>query len=49
MNLQQQGSLRLQMKFKKALLKTVCVMVYAEFDNIIEITKNRQVLLDFPN
>ncbi|KAG8226749.1 hypothetical protein J437_LFUL004400 [Ladona fulva] len=41
-NLVRQGSLRLD-----ALLETLTCVIYAEFDNIIEIDRNRNVLVDF--
>lgn len=49
MNLQHQGNLRLEIKFSTALEHTISVFVYAEFENIIEITKSRNVLCDFAN
>lgn len=47
LNLIQQGNLRIEIKFAKALPKTISVLVYAEFQNMIEITKSRNVLCDF--
>lgn len=49
MNLQHQGNLRIEIKFSKALEKTISVLIYAEFENVIEITKSRHVLCDFAN
>ena len=49
LNLQHQGNLRVEIKFSKALQSTISVFIYAEFENIIEITKSRHVLCDFPN
>lgn len=49
LNLQHQGNLRLEIKFSKALEKTISVLIYAEFENVIEITKSRHVLCDFAN
>ncbi|XP_035206168.1 uncharacterized protein F54H12.2-like [Stegodyphus dumicola] len=48
-NLQHQGNLRVEIKFAKALSVTLSVLVYAEFQNVIEITKSRHVLCDFAN
>ena len=48
-NLQHQGNLRIELKFDAALKETISVLVYAEFQNVIEISKNRQVLCDFAN
>ena len=49
LNLQQQGNVRVEIKFSRALEKTISVLIYAEFENVIEITKSRQVLCDFAN
>ena len=49
LNLQQQGNLRIEIKFDSALTQTISVLVYAEFENIIEISKSRHVICDFPN
>ena len=42
------GNLRLEIKFSTALAASVNVVVYAEFDNLVEIEKNRNVIFDFP-
>jgi len=39
-------SLRLTLKFRQALETTVTVMPYAEFENVIEIDRNRNVVFD---
>ena len=49
LNLQQQGNIRIEIKFAEAIKKIISVFVYAEFENIIEISKTRHVLCDFPN
>lgn len=49
LNLQYQGNLRIEIKFSKELATTTTVFIYAEFENIIEITKSRHILCDFPN
>ena len=41
------GSVRLQLKFSQDLQQPITLIVYAEYQNIIEITKNRNVLYDF--
>ena len=41
------GNLRLEMNFNTALSHTVNVIVYAEFDNIIEITERRNLQFDY--
>lgn len=46
-NLVKHGSLRLEVRFEKALSETVNCIVYSEFDNVIEIDSSRQVIVDF--
>ncbi|XP_050457548.1 uncharacterized protein F54H12.2-like [Cataglyphis hispanica] len=46
-NLVKHGSLRLEVRFEKALTETVNCIIYAEFDNVIEIDSSRQVIVDF--
>jgi len=46
-NLMRQRSVRLVLKLGQALTTTVTVVVYAEFENVIEIDKNRNVIYDF--
>lgn len=41
------GSLRMDLHFKKALASTVNVVVYAEYDNVIQIDRARNIILDF--
>src|SRR5664279_270983 len=48
-NLAKQGSVRIDMKFATALPNTVTVIAYAEFENVIEIDRNRNVVFDFSN
>jgi hypothetical protein len=42
-----QGNLRVEIHFVEALTATINVIMYAEFDNVIEIDRNKQVLLDY--
>ena len=42
-----QGNLRVKIHFAEALTTTINVIMYAEFDNVIEIDRNRQVLFDY--
>ena len=42
-----QGNLRLEIHFAEPLPATINVVLYAEFDNVIEIDRNRQVLFDY--
>ena len=46
-NLQKHGDLRLEINFRQALVQTINVIVYAEFENIIEIDKSRNVIFDY--
>jgi len=46
-NLSKQGSVRLVLKFAEALEQPVTVIAYAEFENVIEIDRNRNVIYDF--
>ncbi len=48
-NLTRQGSVRVDMKFAESLSNTVTVVAYAEFENIIEIDRSRNVIFDFNN
>lgn len=46
-NLTRSGGVRIGMKFSKALDKTITVVAFAEFENIIEIDRNRNVVFDY--
>ena len=46
-NVVKNGNLRLDLNFGTALPHTVDVIVYAEFQNIIEVDKNRNIIFDF--
>jgi hypothetical protein len=46
-NLARDGSVRVNLKFANALPNTVNVIVYAEFENVIEIDRNKNVLFDY--
>ena len=46
-NLMRQGSVRLVLKFDEAAAVTITVVVYAEFENVIEIDRNRNIIYDF--
>jgi len=48
-NLTSHGTVRIDMKFRTALPHTVTVVAYAEFEKIIEIDRNRNVVFDFNN
>ena len=46
-NLAKQGTVRVELTFGAALPNTVSVVAYAEFENVIEIDRNRNVIYDF--
>ncbi|XP_018359042.1 PREDICTED: uncharacterized protein F54H12.2-like [Trachymyrmex cornetzi] len=46
-NLVEHGSLRLEVRFEKALSVIIKCIVYAEFDNVLEIDSSRQVIVDY--
>jgi len=48
-NLTREGSLRVDMKFGAALGATINVIVYGEFENVIEIDNHRNILFDYSN
>ncbi|GIY22057.1 uncharacterized protein F54H12.2 [Caerostris extrusa] len=49
LNLIKQSNLRLEIKFSQSLSQTMRVIIFAEFDNVIEIYKTGNVLVDFGN
>jgi hypothetical protein len=48
-NLAREGSIRVELKFSQRLNVTVNVIAYAEFESIIEINREKQVLIDYAN
>ena len=46
-NLLKQGNIRLDMKFAQALPNTINVKAFAEFENILEIDRSRNVIFDY--
>lgn len=46
-NIIKSGTLRFEVRFAEPLQSTVTAIVYAEFDNLIEINQSRHVSLDF--
>ena len=46
-NLVKHGSVRLALRFAEATPHTVSVIAYAEFDNLLEIDRHRNLLVDF--
>lgn len=49
LNLVRHSNLRLEIKFSVPLPQTISLLVYAEFENLIEINKARNILYDFGN
>ena len=47
--LTKQGNLRIELHFGQALANTVNLIIYAEFQNVIEIDASRKVLYDYTN
>jgi hypothetical protein len=45
--LSREGSVRVILKFADALEETVTVIAYGEFENLIELDRNRNVIFDF--
>ena len=41
------GNLRIDIEFAEALENTISILVYAEFDNVIEITSDRHIAFDY--
>jgi len=48
-NLLKQGNVRVDMKFAQALENTINVIAFAEFENILEIDRSRNVIFDYKN
>ena len=48
-SLTRQGTVRVNMLFAAALANTVTVIIYGEFENIIEIGRLRNIVFDFTN
>ena len=48
-DLKAEGTLSIDLIFKSPLAATVNVLVYAEYDNVIEIESNRNVIKDWSN
>lgn len=46
-NLVKNGTIRVEVRFDKPLTKTINCILYAEFDNVLEIDASRQVIVDF--
>lgn len=46
-NIIRSGSLRLEVRFEKPLKETITAIIYSEFDNLIEIDNNRNIVIDY--
>lgn len=46
-NLIKQGAVRLELRFDQVLTESINCIVYSEYDNILEIDSNRQIIVDF--
>ena len=46
-SLVRQGNVRLALKFADALPETISVVAYAEFEKVIEVDRDRNVIFDF--
>lgn len=46
-NIIKSGSLRFEIRFSTPLVKTITAVIFSEFDNIIEIDRNRNVIIDY--
>lgn len=46
-NIIKSGTLRAEIRFSEPLTSTVNLIIFAEFDNIVEIDKNRNIILDY--
>lgn len=46
-NLVRHGSVRIEVRFAKELENTINCIIYAEYDNILEIDASRQVIVDY--
>ena len=46
MNLAEQETVRVELRFETALANIVTVVAYAEFENVIEIDRNRNIVYD---
>ncbi|XP_022088653.1 uncharacterized protein F54H12.2-like [Acanthaster planci] len=48
-NLVKRNNMRLELKFAEALTTTVNVVVYSEFESILEVDESRNILIDYAN
>ena len=48
-NLIKPGNVRVDLKFAQALANTINVIAFAEFENILEIDRSRNIIFDYKN
>lgn len=46
-NIVRNGTLRAEIRFEKPIEKTITLIIFAEFDNVIEVDKNRNIIIDY--
>ena len=46
-NVIKKGNLRIKLSFREAVSTVLTLFVYMEYDNMMEITKNRNVIFDY--
>ncbi len=47
LNLVKKGNLRMELRWQNALTATVMILVYAEYQNILEVDKSRNIIFDY--
>jgi hypothetical protein len=48
-SLQRNSTMRIEVRFATALTEAVDCLIYAEFDNLLEVTRDRNVIVDYNN
>ena len=48
-NLVKRSNMRLELKFAEALTTTVSVLVFSEFESLLELDQSRNILIDYSN
>lgn len=46
-HVQRSGSLQIDLAFSKPLTSSICMILYSEYSSEIQITKNRDIILDY--
>jgi hypothetical protein len=47
MNINENGILKMELKFDKALEKSVTVIIYSEFNSNFQINQNKNIILNY--